>query len=222
MPATEQLYYGFPIAFWTGIGGAVIGFLPPLVAMFLTNRASEKRLKMQLEHEKKIELQKASRDRVEEIYIQSCRVIDCFEKVLGSQSSVIHTRISDYKHFEEKLDTLDRTLDEVLAELKLLGTDKAGLWRIEMIIHIYFPTLRPSFYNMRTQYDLCTNIYYRWRKEWRQDSTMDSAGFRSEFDKAQQNCTNAYDEFLWELLELARDRIGVEIAATDRHSVKPS
>lgn len=102
-----------------------------LLGVWITNRASNQRLKIQLEHERKLKNEELLRLRLEELYVVA--------------NKYLSTLVTHYFPFQMVMNgeiTFNQALDLVIEK----GSSKDyEPHRVTMLIDLYFPEIKPEF-----------------------------------------------------------------------------
>jgi len=120
-----------PSGAWVAFATAILTSILTLIGVWLTNNASNQRLKIQLEHERKLRDEELTRDRLEELYVLS-------NKYLG-------TLVSHYLPFRMVMNgelTFNQALDMTIESCSRKDYEPH---RVTMLIHMYFPEIKPEF-----------------------------------------------------------------------------
>ncbi|MDF1483481.1 hypothetical protein [Extensimonas sp. H3M7-6] len=131
MDTLLQVLAKAPSEAWVGLLGVVFGSLLTTLGVWLTNRANAKQLKVQLVHEERVQNQRVSKERLEELYVLVCRWLN------GMFSNYLHLTLvmkgeCDYNAY----------LDAVI---KASADRPVDFSRIEMIIGIYGAEIRQAY-----------------------------------------------------------------------------
>lgn len=123
MDSYSQLLNNVPAEAWVALLGVVFGSLLTTLGVWLTNRSNRAQLRQQLEHDERLQRQRLTRERLEELYVLVCHWLNAMSANYMHLSLVMkgHT---DYNAY----------LDSVT---KLGTTDRGDYSRLEMIIGIY-------------------------------------------------------------------------------------
>lgn len=119
---------------WMGLAGVLVGASLGLVGVFIANRSSLSRLKLQLEKEQQRNHSQLKREKLEELYILLSHWISMFFSNYFKLTLVMKNEI-DYNQY----------LDEIISD----GADKkVDFQRIEMILNIYGRELLPAYHKV--------------------------------------------------------------------------
>lgn len=112
-----------PSEAWLGLLGVVFGSLLTTFGVWLTNRANRGQLRLQLEHEERIQRQRLAKERLEELYVLVCHWCNA---MFGDN---VHLQLVMKGHidYNQYLDTVINTK----------SSDAADFSRLEMIVGIY-------------------------------------------------------------------------------------
>ncbi len=116
---------------WIGLVGVMLGATIGIIGVFLSNKSSLSRLQLQLMHEKELNQDKVKRERIEELYVILGHWVNDFFVIFFKLSLVMKGDIS-YNDY----------LDDITNEDKKHDID---FQRIEMIMNIYVPELKPAY-----------------------------------------------------------------------------
>jgi hypothetical protein len=134
-----------PLIVWTGIGGTITGSLLTIVGVCLTNSSNNKRLRIQLQHEKDKRRDEIKRERAEELYVESKKYF---------------ANLGCYYLLYKRVMKGDLTLNEATElTIKNFSETKGEHHRVGMIVNMYFPELKNSFEEiLNVRNDLSTII----------------------------------------------------------------
>ncbi len=120
-----------PSGAWVAFVTAILTSMLMLIGVWLTNNSNNQRLKIQLEHERRIRDEELTRDRLEELYVLS-------NKYLG-------TLVSHYLPFRMVMKgeiTFNQALDMTIENCSRNDYEPH---RVTMLINMYFPEIKPEF-----------------------------------------------------------------------------
>ena len=135
---------------WTVIG-TLLGSLLTIIGVILTNKSSNERLKIQLEHEKNIRRKELRRERAEELYVESKKYFTALQT-----HYVLCERVMDGKL------TISQMQDLVIQN-KLDYEHH----RLNMIVDMYFPNLQESFKDIMEKRDALSKIFSAYKEEYK-------------------------------------------------------
>ena len=115
----------------TALTSAAIGGALALIGVWLTNRSSTARLELQLEHEADQRKAQIFRERGEELYVLTEQWLDGLTGYYLAKRSVMQGRL-----------TYNQSLDLEIADGK---ENPVNFSRVELLINVYFPSVRGSF-----------------------------------------------------------------------------
>jgi len=119
--------------------------------VWLTNCASNQRLKLQLEHEQNVKREALVRDRLEELYVISKKYLNTLCSYYFPYRQVMKGELS----FNQALD------------ITIEGGEKRDYDpnRVTMLIHMYFPEVQPSFDEIMQVREKLNDIIdgYKWQ-----------------------------------------------------------
>lgn len=120
-----------PSEAWLGLLGVIFGSLLTTFGVWLTNKSNRNQLKIRLEHEERLQRQKISKDRLEELYLLVCHWCS------GMFSHYLSLRLvmngdCDYNQY----------LDSTIAQKQPENID---FNRLEMIVGIYGGQVQVSY-----------------------------------------------------------------------------
>ena len=120
-----------PAEAWVGLLGVIFGSLLTTFGVWLTNKSNARNIRAQLEHDEKLHRQRATKERLEELYILVCHWNSGMIKNFLNLRRVMvgHT---DYNQY----------LDSVISLRPGEGID---LYRLEMILSVYGTNLRAAY-----------------------------------------------------------------------------
>jgi hypothetical protein len=131
MESVLQAVKDVPAGAWVGLLGVVFGSLLTTFGVWLTNRSNAKNIRAQLEHDERLHRQRATKERLEELYLLVCHWHSGMFKNFLNLTLVMkgHT---DYNQY----------LDSVIALKPSEGID---LNRLEMILGVYGANVRGAY-----------------------------------------------------------------------------
>ena len=131
MQVIANIFKSIPSVAWIALVTAILTSGLTLTGVWFTNRAANQRLKIQLEHERKIRDTELTRKRLEELYILS--------------NKYLNTLVSHYLPYRMVMKgelTFNQALDMTIES----GSKKEyDPHRVSMLIHMYFPEIKPAF-----------------------------------------------------------------------------
>ena len=170
----------FSIEFLSGLIGVIIGALISLVGVVISNRAGIKQLQLQLSHEKEREQSNIKKQRLEELHVL-----------------VTHWLTSLFSYYLNTRSFIEGKFDYV-------GTEqKAELQRIESIIDIYSPELRPPYDEVIDARTNMNSIALMHRREYDQ-GVNEGEKFLKSFDQASADIDKYGESLKAEIAQLAR------------------
>jgi hypothetical protein len=173
----------------TALASAAVGGAVALVGVYFTNRGNTARLNAQLDHEVRRRREELLRTRGEELY----ELIDKW----------LHGLFGHYlsKAFvmQGKL-TYDQALD---LDLKNGKSSSGNFGRIEMLIDVYFPTLRQQ-YNLVISHREATNKHVIAHKLSYEKGQVDGTKFLQPFNTDQLALENAAEKLKAMIIEQVR------------------
>tara|TARA_R110000796_G_C14523336_1_gene431108 strand:- start:31 stop:447 length:417 start_codon:yes stop_codon:yes gene_type:complete len=124
-----ELLRSIPSSAWIAFCTALLTSTLTLIGVGLTNKSNNKRLSIQLEHERKLKREDLVRDRLEELYVESKRYMNA-----------VVTHFLPYRRVMEGELTFNQALD-----LSIDSRYTHNPERVYLIMDMYFPELRVSF-----------------------------------------------------------------------------
>ena len=131
MQVIANLIKSIPSEAWIALVTAILTSGLTLTGVWVTNRAANQRLKIQLEHERKIRDKELNRERLEELYILS--------------NKYLNTLVCYYLPYRMVMKgalTFNQALDLTIENGSKKDYDPH---RVAMLIHMYFQEIKPSF-----------------------------------------------------------------------------
>lgn len=120
-----------PSGAWVGLLGVIFGSLLTTLGVWLTNSSNRKQLKLQLEHEKRLQSQQLAKERLEELYVLVCH----WQHGMFSNYMNLTLVMKGHTDYNQYLDTL-------INEKPSTGVDFS---RLEMIIGVYGEQVQPEY-----------------------------------------------------------------------------
>jgi hypothetical protein len=143
-----------PAAAYMALAASLLAALLTLTGVALSNRSSNQRLRIQLEHELAIKDRDLRRDRLEELYL-----------IADSWTTTVLTHYLPYLQVMRGELTYNQALELTIE----WGKDNAGNFKkAEMIVDFYFPELRPELnrvFEARDKANLVTATHKKRYKE---------------------------------------------------------
>jgi hypothetical protein len=173
----------------TALTSAVAGGAVALLGVFLTNRSSTARLKVQLEHELRQRTTDLLRGRGEELYELTDKWLITFAKNYLSLSAVMQNKITYNQHY-------DLTIEEGKKSFQEYG-------RIEMLIDVYFPSTRPAYDKIIEARDELNNVINAHKRSYK-NGDIDGYKFLKPFIQSQKSIEQAGVVFKMQILESIR------------------
>ena len=167
------------------IATALITSTITLISVWLTNSASNKRLKIQFQNEKDIKKEELIRSNLEELYIISNKYLDTLFTYYLPYRSVMEGKIT----FNEALD------------ITIASKVDYDLHRIRMLINMYFPELKSKFnqiIDIRDKLNLIVSGY----KEQYKTGDFDGSKWLQKFQPLYKQITELVDKFDENIVEL--------------------
>ncbi|MDO9619422.1 MAG: hypothetical protein Q7J43_17280 [Pseudomonas sp.] len=120
-----------PSGAWVGLLGVIFGSLLTTLGVWLTNSSNRKQLKLQLEHEKRLQSQQLAKDRLEELYILVCH----WQNGMFSNYLNLTLVMQGHTDYNQYLDTL----------ISEKPSNRIDFSRLEMIIGIYGEQVQAAY-----------------------------------------------------------------------------
>ncbi|MDD4402771.1 MAG: hypothetical protein PHI24_13185 [Desulfitobacteriaceae bacterium] len=126
-----KILSAIPSQAWIAVTTALLASSLTLIGVWLTNRANNQRLKIQLEHERKTRNEEIMRDRLEEFYVLSNKYLN-----------MLVGHYLPFRMVMEKEITFNQALDLVIESGSKSDCEPH---RVTMLIDLYFPEVKPEF-----------------------------------------------------------------------------
>jgi hypothetical protein len=173
-----------------GIASALIGASVAITAAWLTNRANAKVAAAARAHELTLRAQDLSRSRGEELYTLLQQWLNRLYGYYLVKQSVMSGKITYNDALDIELKERDRT-------------DGAHV-RIEMLIDVYFPGLRPQYGKVTQVRDEANDIVYKHKAEYSSGRT-DGSAYMKPFHLKLQELSSTAQGLTEALLQKLRD-----------------
>jgi len=138
---------------WTAIVTAILSSGLTLIGVWFTNRANNQRLKIQFEHEQKIQNETFLRERLEELFIIS--------------NKYFHTLVMHYLPFRMVMRgeiTFNKALDMTIG----WGREREyNPDRVRMLLNMYFPELLPEFNKILDLREKLNDIVHGFKEQYK-------------------------------------------------------
>lgn len=146
-----NLLQSVPSQAWIALAAAILSSGMTLLGVWLSNRATNQRLKLQLEHDQKIKHEDLVRNRLEELYVESKR----YQNHLCSH-------YFPYRQVMQGELTFNQALDLTISSGEKVKFDPN---RVTLLIHMYFPEVQPAFDDIMTVREKLNEIIsgYKWQ-----------------------------------------------------------
>jgi hypothetical protein len=126
-----ELLKAIPSQAWIALTTAVLTAGLTLIGIWFTNRANNQRLRIQLEHEIKVREESLTRERLEELYVESNKYLGALVSYYLPFRMVMKGEISFNQALDMTIESGSRRDYEP--------------HRVTMLIHMYFPQIIPEF-----------------------------------------------------------------------------
>ena len=126
-----KMLSSIPSQAWVAVITALLTSCLTLKSVWLSNRANNKRLKIQLEHERKTRDEEIIRDRLEELYVLSNKYF-----------SILVGHYLPFRMVMEGEITFNQALD---MSIESGSKSDCEPHRVTMLIDLYFPEIKPAF-----------------------------------------------------------------------------
>lgn len=151
------LFLSVPSQAWIALVTAILTSIITLLGVWLTNWASYKRLKLQLEHDRDIKREELIRDRLEELYTAS--------------KKYLNTLCSYYLPYRQVMKgelTFNQALEVTIQTGEKVSYDPG---RVTMLIHMYFPEIQPAFDEIMQVRDELNEVLFGYKEQYKQGDT---------------------------------------------------
>lgn len=173
----------------TALVSAIFGGAVALIGVFFTNRSNTDRLKLQFEHESRQRTTDLLRDRGEELY----ELIDKWLKMLTGNylglSAVMKGKLTYNQYY-------DLSNEEIKRRSYNFG-------RIEMLIDVYFPSMRSAYDKITETRDELNKIISEHKRSYR-IGDIDGSKFLRPFTQGQMSIDQAGEAFKMQILDSIR------------------
>ena len=173
-----------------GIASALIGASVAITAVWLTNRANSKVAAAARAHELTVRAQDLSRSRGEELYTLLQQWLNRLYGNYLVKQSVMSGKITYNDALDIELKERDRT-------------DGAHV-RIEMLIDVYFPGLRPHYVQVIQVREEANDIVYKHKVEYSSGRT-DGSAYMEPFHRKIKELSSTAQGLTEALLKILRD-----------------
>lgn len=150
-----NLLLKIPSTAWVALFTALLTSSLTLIGIRTTNRANNERLKIQLEHERKLKKEELTRDRLEELYVESKKYM-----------SAVVTHFLPYRKVMEGELAYNQALDATIERECDYNPE-----RVHLIMDMYFPELRESFSLVEAKLDKTNEILHGYKLQYKQGKT---------------------------------------------------
>ncbi|NMZ69507.1 hypothetical protein SAMN05216370_0203 [Pseudomonas peli] len=120
-----------PSGAWVGLLGVIFGSLLTTLGVWLTNSSNRKQLKLQLEHEKRLQSQQLAKERLEELYILVCH----WQHGMFSNFMNLTLVMKGHTDYNQYLDTI----------INEKPSNRVDFSRLEMILGVYGEQVQPAY-----------------------------------------------------------------------------
>ena len=150
---------------------AILGALIALVSVYLTNRSNTRRLKLQFELERATKEKEFIRDKLEELYLLHEAWLNALATSNLPFLSVMKGEI-----------TYNQALDMFIENNRTRTVD---FKRLEMLVDLYFPDIKPAFNRLSVARDGVNNIRFEHKRQYKRGN-IDGSDYVIPFIEAQQ------------------------------------
>ncbi|WP_461534566.1 hypothetical protein [Spongorhabdus nitratireducens] len=183
----QEVISQIPATAWTAIVTALLTSMLTFFGVAYTNHSNNKRLKIQLEHERKLKQDDIIRERLEELYVESKKYM----------SATVMYFFPYLKVMEGEL-TFNQALDTTLEKKREHNHE-----RVFLIMDMYFPELRQTFTEVEAQRDVAHDILHRYKVRYK-TGQIDGAEFIPDFQDALELLTVKTSQFERHVSSLSR------------------
>ncbi|MFM5356842.1 hypothetical protein [Aeromonas veronii] len=176
-----------PSEAWLGLLGVISGSLLTTLGVALTNRSNRAHLKMQLEHDERLQSKALSKERLEELYVLVCH----WQHSMFSHHLKLRLVMSGDSSYNQYL-------DKIISE----KTDDVDFNRLEMIIGIYGGQVKKSYEMALIIRGKINEIHTMHKSAYLRNE--DGHIFIHPFDTLQQEFIKAVDKLKGEIVKVAR------------------
>ena len=185
-----NLLLTIPSQAWVALITAILTSALTLLGVWLSNRASYQRLKIQLEHERKKTNDEHLRDRLEELYVISNKFLD-----------TLVARYVPYRAVMMKQISYDQALDMALKNGSQRDFEPH---RVAMLIDLYFPSIKPAFQEILKIRDKLNEIIEGHKEQYKTGDT-DGSKWLKVFQPLYEELANKADDFNKVIITLKYD-----------------
>jgi hypothetical protein len=187
MEAFLQTLRDAPAEAWVGLLGVLFGSLLTTFGVWLTNRASRSQLKLQLDHDERLQRQRLTKERLEELYILVCHWLNGMFKNYMHLTLVMKGQ-TDYNQY---LDTL------------IAMEPQSDFSRLEMIIGIYGGSVQSKYQAAIDAREKTNSIVSSHKSSYRRGES--GLPYLKPFTDAQLDLERVCEELKAEIANAARD-----------------
>jgi hypothetical protein len=188
-----------PATAWAALVAAVVTALITLTGVALTNRSSNQRLRMQLDHELQTKGQDFQRERLEELYLLVEGWVNTLFMYFLPYARVMRGDLT----FNQALDI---TID-------VGGKSTVDFKRIEMIIDLYFPELRTDLDRVHAAREAANKIIHKYKKQYETGDT-DGRQFLQPFLTAEKQVETEGVALKAKIIQKARETYNLAVERT--------
>jgi len=147
-----NLLQSVPSQAWIAFAAAILSSVMTLLGVWLSNRATNQRLKLQFEHEQITKHADLVRNRLEELYVESKKYLNHL--------------FSHYLPYREVMNgalTFNQALDLTIRNGENVNFDPN---RVTLLIHMYFPEVQPAFDEIMTVREKLNEIIRGYKEQY--------------------------------------------------------
>lgn len=184
-----ELINNIPSGAWVAFVTAILTSGLTLTGVWLTNNNNNQRLRIQLEHDKKIREEEIIRERLEELYVIA-------NKYLG-------TLVGHYLPFRMVMYgelTFNQALD---INIEMGSKTDYESHRVEMLIELYFPDIKPEFNRMMEIREKLNDLVDSYKQQYKTGNT-DGSRWLAVFQPLLEQLGKLSEEFKGHIVNLKK------------------
>ncbi|MBJ6750737.1 hypothetical protein [Geomonas anaerohicana] len=188
-----NLLQSVPSQAWIALATAILSSGMTLLGVWLSNRATNQRVKLQLEHDQKIKYDDIIRNRLEELYVESKRYLNHLCSYYLPYRQVMKGELN-----------FNQALDLTISSAENAKFDPN---RVTLLIHMYFPEVQLAFDDIMTIREKLNDIVSGYKKQYK-GGNSDGRNWLKEFQPLLELLAKKCGDFDDEVVKL-KDRCTV-------------
>jgi len=178
-----------PSEAWLGLLGVVFGSLLTTFGVWLTNKSNRTQLRIQLEHEERLQRQRMSKERLEELYVLVCH-----------WCGVMFSHYLNLRLVMNGDCSYNQYLDATIAQS---NPENMDFNRLEMIIGVYGGKVEAAYKSALIVRDKINEMQSLHKQTYLRGETGKT--YLKPFDKLQLDFIKASDELKGEIIKVAKE-----------------